>query len=94
MMVYARNNETGETLSVTTQRGQSTFQFDEIPVGGYYLFAWTQDENRRPFGGVYTCWQLPGTCTGHGMVTAVVRYHDITTEMINDWSDQAIVPKP
>jgi hypothetical protein len=95
MIVFARNNETGETLRVTTQRGQSTFQFDEIPVGGYYLFAWTQDENGQPFGGAYTCWKLaPSYCTDHGLVTAVVRYHDITTEIINDWSDQTIVPQP
>ncbi len=88
MIVYARNRETGETFQITTQPGQSTFLFDEIPVGGYYLFAWTKDEQGQPFGGAYTC------CGDHGLVVAVIIYHHVTTGMITDWSDQTIVPRP
>jgi hypothetical protein len=94
MEVYARNIDTSETFSLKTQPGQSTFQFDELPIGGYYLFAWTNDEYGQPFGGAYTCWKLMNYCPDHNLVTAVVRYHDITVERINDWSDQTIVPKP
>lgn len=95
MTVYARNAETGETFSVSTQLGQFTFRLENLPIGSYYVFAWIQDGLRVPIGGAYAC-LLSRTCADHSLINVPVRYNEITRDgvKINDWFDQASVPEP
>jgi hypothetical protein len=94
MKVYARNVETGETFSVTTKSGQYTFRFENLPVGGYYVFAWYEDDIGRRLGGSYAC-LLSRTCADHGLLTVGVNYNRTTTGIkINDWFDLGSVPQP
>jgi len=95
MTVYARNVETGETFNVSTQQGQFMFRLENLPIGGYYVFAWTQDELGVSIGGAYAC-LLSRTCADHSLVTVLVRYNEVTHDgvKINDWFDQASMPKP
>jgi hypothetical protein len=94
MTVYARNTDTGETFKVVTQQGQYNFRIDNLPVGGYHVFAWYEVGAVNYIGGAYACMMSSFTCPDHSLVVVVVYYNKTTQANINDWFKQSIVPKP
>lgn len=100
LRIVAFQVATGQTYSVETTPGQTSYRLEGLPEGKYNVVAYTLGSDSLPAGlaGAYTQAVLCGMgpeCTEHGLVDVIVFAGETTSGVdILDWFQPNFPPMP